>query len=542
MSPVSHPATHRAPSGKETAPPRLTTSARHVYEALERVVSSRAEAPALAFRDRLWSYRALKSTADRMAAHLAGEGVKPGDRVMMAISNRPEFIFVFFALMRIGAVAVPVDVRLNVNEIANLAKDCRPVAIIADTALVENLSAAADRMPDVRLMEMPDDADARLPGNAGDAQGHASEPDEFDTAVILYTSGTTGHPKGACISHFNLLQTDALQRGHLGLTEADRVVTALPLSHVSGLVCCTLTPLLAGAWIRLQERFNAGEFLAAAQEHGMTYTLMVPTMYNLCLRHQDFERTDLSAWRIAHYGAAPMPQAIVDTLAAKLPELQLVSGYGSTELTATAIMMPLKPERQRLAALGKALHPVEIRVVDPRTLDPVSDGEEGELWVKSPGLIARYWEKDAETAEAIVDGFWRSGDIVRVDADGFVHMMDRLKDMINRGGYKIFPAQVESVIAGCDGVVEVAIIGRADEVLGERVHAFIQANSPDVTPDTVVAFCRRYLADYEVPETYTISSDPLPRNSTGKLSKKQMRADLLSSGQPPLQPAIRSSS
>lgn len=258
----------------------------------------------------------------------------------------------------------------------------------------------------------------------------------------------------------------------------------------------------------------------------MTYTLMVPTMYNLCLRHQNFERTDLSNWRIAHYGAAPMPQSIVDTLAARLPDLRLVSGYGSTELTGTAVMMPLEPELQRLTSLGKALYPVEIRVVDPLTLDPVPDGEQGELWVSSPGLISKYWEKEAETTESIVDGFWRSGDIVRVDTEGYIYMMDRLKDMINRGGYKIFPAQVESVIAGCEGVVEVAVIGREDDVLGERVHAFIQVTNPLMTPEKVIAFCRRYLADYEVPETYTISSDPLPRNSTGKLSKKQMREDL----------------
>lgn len=501
----------------------------NIYHAFAGAADQFATAQALVFGRQSWSYTQLAAEVERCALALAPEALQPGERVVMLVANRPEFVFTFLALQRWGVVVVPIDTRLQSAEIEHVLRDCEPRLVLCEPALVDTLKQSGAKTWGVRVREVPASGSSAQPSQ-DDAAAHALPaqvprvPD--DVAVILYTSGTTGAPKGACITHRNLLSIDALQRAHLELTSRDRVLTSLPLSHVAGLVCGVLTPLLAGASLRVLERFKAAEFLAAAQEHAMTYTLMVPTMYQLCLMQPDFERYDLTHWRVGHYGAAPMPAATIELLSQRLAQLRLVSGYGSTELTASAIMMPLAPEQQRLTALGKALSGIELRVVDPVSLQPVADGQEGELWVRSPGLIPCYWRNEQATTEGIVDGFWRSGDIVRIDADGYVYIMDRLKDMINRGGYKVFPAQVESVLSQCPGVLEAAVIGRADPVLGERVHAFIQCQSADVTAAQLQAFCAQHLADYAVPETFSLSLQPLPRNATGKLAKRDLRQAL----------------
>lgn len=476
---------------------------------------------ALACGERTWTYAALATEVARLADGLASAGVGPGDHVGLLLRNRPEFVALFYALMRLGAVAVPMDVRLQAPEVAHVLADAEIRLLLHDSDLAERVATAT---PASRVIPVPDDAplfpDARAE--------HAPPPHpvaDDDRALILYTSGTTGKPKGAVITQLNVVHSGLHHAGNLGLTEGDRSLVAVPLSHVTGLICGVIAPLWTGGALILLPQFKARDFLAAAAAWRMTYTIMVPAMYNLCLRVEEFAQHDLSAWRIGHYGGSPMPEATVAALAAKLPGLTLVSGYGATETCSPAAMTPVGMGPQPRDAVGRPLPCAEIMIVDPETGIEVPPGAAGEIWIRGPMVAQGYWRNPRATAEAFIGGFWRSGDIGRLDADGNLHVHDRLKDVINRGGYKIYSAEVEGVLAGFPGLVEAATVGRPDPVLGERVHAFVCAAAP-VTEQALSAFCAERLGDYKVPESWTITTSPLPRNSSGKLVKAELRARL----------------
>jgi O-succinylbenzoic acid--CoA ligase len=474
---------------------------------------------ALAFGERRWTYAELAAEVARLADGLRQCGIGPGDHVGLLLRNRPEFVMLFYALMRLGAVAVPMDVRLQGPEIGHVVADAGLRLLLHDAGLEARLPAAG-----VPVLAVPDGAPL-LPGASAAAAPPPHAVAEEDRALILYTSGTTGRPKGAVITHLNIVHSCLHHAGNLGLAEDDRSLVAVPLSHVTGLVCGVVAPLWTGGALVLLPHFKAREFLAAAAAWRTTYTIMVPAMYNLCLRVEEFAAHDLSAWRIGHYGGSPMPEATVTALAERLPGLTLVSGYGATETCSPAAMTPVGLGRQPRDAVGMPLPCAEVVIVDPESGVEVPAGESGEIWVRGPMVAQGYWRNPEATAASFIGGFWRSGDIGRLDAEGHLHLHDRLKDVINRGGYKIYSAEVEGVLAGFPGLVEAATVGRPDPVLGERVHAFVSVSAP-VTEEALAAFCAARLGDYKVPESWTITTSPLPRNSTGKLAKKALR-DLL---------------
>jgi acyl-CoA synthetase (AMP-forming)/AMP-acid ligase II len=255
----------------------------------------------------------------------------------------------------------------------------------------------------------------------------------------------------------------------------------------------------------------------------MTHTVLVPAMVNLCLLEPEFARHDLAAWRIGGYGGAPMPLPTIARLAQALPRLQLMNLYGATETTSPATMMPAAETARRADSVGRAVACGEIAVMDDagRELAP---GETGELWIKGPMVVRGYWNDPQATAREFTGGFWHSGDIGSLDAEGYVRVLDRKKDMINRGGYKVYSAEVESVLLAAPQVLEAAVIAVPCPVLGERVHAFVTLpEASDIAPEALRAHCAERLADYKVPESFTLCREPLPRNANGKLLKRLLR-------------------
>lgn len=257
----------------------------------------------------------------------------------------------------------------------------------------------------------------------------------------------------------------------------------------------------------------------------MTHTLLVPAMYNLCLFEPGFAAADLSSWRVGGFGGAPMPPATIERFADKLPKLSLLNAYGATETTSPATLMPPSETAARPDSVGRTVPCGEILIMDEAGHE-VPRGQEGEIWICGPMVAKGYWEDPGATAESFVAGYWRSGDIGSMDTEGYVRVFDREKDMINRGGYKIYSVEVENALMSHPAVVEAAVVARPCPVLGERAHAFICASGAEATAEALARHCAGLLADYKVPDGFTVGVSPLPRNANGKLIKGVLRGQL----------------
>lgn len=485
-----------------------------LWSMFERSLARRAAHDAMVCDGRRWSYAQAAVEAERLAGGFAAQGIVAGDRVLMLLGNRPEFLFVLLALQRLGAIAVPVGVREQAPGLAFIAGQCGAKAIVFDDELAERVPAGVLHL-----------AASSLAALRGVAPPPAS-PRETDVAVILYTSGTTGRPKGAMLTHLAIAHSVLHYQACMRLRPEDRSALAVPASHVTGLIAIVAAMWQVGGAVVIVPAFKAESFLALMADEGVTHTLMVPAMYSLCLLSDGFAATDLSAWRVGGYGGAPMPVATIDALAAALPGLTLLNAYGATETTSPTTMMPAGDTRDHADTVGVALPAAQIRVMDDdgRELPP---GETGELWIAGPMVVPGYWANAEATAASFTAGFWHSGDLGSVDADGYVRIVDRKKDMLNRGGYKIYSVEVENVLMAWPGMAEAAVIGLPCPVLGERVHAIVHApGTAAANSEALRRHCAAHLADYKVPETITWSPEPLPRNANGKLMKRLLRERL----------------
>jgi O-succinylbenzoic acid--CoA ligase len=484
-----------------------------------------------------WSYAEVDAATARLCAGLAAQGIRAGERVLMFIDNRPEFVLVLLALQRLGAIAVPVGVREQRPGLAYIARQCGAAAIVIDADLAER-APRGDEAPDLRLHISVGNAPGCQPLApllaCADALPPPHQPGEHDVAVILYTSGTTGHPKGAMLTHANIVHSvlhyQAGMRLHTAApgTPGERSALVVPASHVTGLVAVILTMLHLGGCVVVVPAFRAESAIALLAAERISHAIMVPAMYNLCLMQPGFATADLSAWRIGGYGGAPMPVATIDALAARLPQLTLVNAYGATETTSPTTMMPAGQTRGHADTVGVPLPAARVKVMDDDGHE-VPVGETGELWIAGPMVVPGYWANPEATAASFTAGYWHSGDLGSIDADGYVRVFDRKKDMLNRGGYKIYSVEVENVLMAWPGMVEAAIVGRPCPVLGERVHAFVHVapGSAGLGDDAALrAFCAARLADYKVPEAITWRAEPLPRNANGKLMKRLLRDQL----------------
>ena len=482
-----------------------------------------------------WTWAQLKDASARIATGLQRLGVMRGDRVALLLANRAEFVLAFYAIAQRGAVAVPVSPRDSAKGLAFILNQCSARAVIAQSDLAHLLPAQLDD-GSALLQVLCSGADGLTAPRTGHftrweelTDGAAEANDEVDeieqaAAIILYTSGTTGQPKGAVITHFNVVHSALHYQTGLELETGERAVLAVPGSHVTGMIAIIAAMgTVAGCVIILRE-FKAAAFLQLAARERMSYTLMVPAMYALCLREPGMASCDLSAWRLGGFGGAPMPVSTIQQLAQHCPGVRLFNAYGATETTSPATITP--PGSPVLDAVGVALPCADVLVVNDQGCE-VLTGESGEVWIGGPMVVPGYWNNPQATAASFCGGYWKSGDIGTMDSAGFLRIHDRKKDMINRGGYKVFSVEVENCLMAHPGVLEAAAVGIACPVLGERVHAFVHLGA-GVEPDPALAeqlrdWCRRDLADYKVPETITFAPLPLPRNANGKLLKRELR-------------------
>ena len=503
-----------------------------LHQLLDEALCRNPDGDALVCGDERLTYRQLLEQSARVAAGLAARGVKAGDRVALLLGNRIEFVLALFAATRLGAITVPLSVREQTPGLAYMLDHCAAVLLVHEAELAPVLPPAS-ALPALRSRIATGGAcDGAEPFEALLGHGDGAEPAavaEEDTAAILYTSGTTGRPKGAMLTHLGLVHSSMHYQIAMGLGTEDSSIAAVPLSHVTGLVALVTTMVRAAGRLTIMPAFKAADFLRLAAREHMTHTLLVPAMYNLCLLQSDFASHDLTRWRIGAFGGAPMPLATIDTLARTVPSLTLMNCYGATETTSPTTLMPAGCHAAHSDTVGTTLGCAEVCVMDDAGRE-VPPGDTGELWIGGPMVVPGYWDNPRATQDSFTAGYWHSGDLGSVDAQCFVRIVDRKKDMLNRGGFKVYSVEVENALMALPGVVEAAVIGRPCPVLGERVHAVLHAPGVPHDETAVQRHCANLLADYKVPETFHWSDTPLPRNANGKLLKRALREGLLGAG------------
>jgi len=477
------------------------------------------DAPLLRWRDEVIGYAEFDRRTDELAVGLAELGVGRGDVVSLYMANRPEFLETWWATLKLGAVFGPVNSQFRGPEAAYVVGHSAAKVAVGDAAAAETLAAQRETLPDLAAIVDVDAGDGldglRRPGRRPPVVDIA--PTEL--AALVYTSGTTGRPKGAMLSHGNYLADTAMAAELLPAGPGDCLGMVLPLFHVNAQVATTTTPMLIGGQIAMWDRFSASTFWATVEQHRPVSFSAVPTILAALLRAPGADEADTSSLRYVVCGAAPLTRDLLEAFERKF-DLQILEGYGLTEGTCVSSLNPYFGPR-KTGSVGLPLRGQEVRLVDDAGA-PVADGEPGELLLAGANVMQGYYRDPEATAEALVDGWLRTGDVAYRDADGFLFLVDRKKDMIIRGGENIYPREVEEVLSAHEAVAEAAVIGVPDDVRGEVVHAVVILTAPGAADEqALIAWCAERLAAYKVPGSVELVDD-LPRNPTGKVQKRRI--------------------
>ncbi|HSR22002.1 MAG TPA: long-chain fatty acid--CoA ligase [Candidatus Eisenbacteria bacterium] len=489
---------------------------------------------ALILDDVRLTYGQLDALSDRVAGNLRADGLVPGAAVGLMLPNLPEFVIAYFGILKAGAVVVPINPLYREREVAHYLGDSGARTLIAwEDAAASAIAAAAQVGGGVATYVVS------LPGRESPPEGTASfrhllregarcDPADTtadDTAVILYTSGTTGRPKGAELSHFNLFMNCHVVGQMFGLREDDVALGALPLFHSFGQSCVMNIAIHFGGTLSLLTRFAARNALEVIQRDRVTVFSGVPTMFYALLSEPTLDQYDISSLRTASSGGASMPAEVLDAFEARF-QVPILEGYGLSE-TSPTVTFNQTVEDRRVYSVGKPIWGVEVRVLglDDRELPPGRENV-GELGVRGHCVMKGYHGDPETTAEALAGGWFRTGDMGYRDEDGFFFIVDRKKDLVIRGGMNVYPREVEEVLFGHPSVAQAAVIGVPDQRLGEEVMAVVSLK-PGATAneEELVAHCRERLAAYKYPR-YVRFMDVLPIGPTGKIDKKVIREAL----------------
>ncbi|TMR21708.1 long-chain fatty acid--CoA ligase [Nonomuraea turkmeniaca] len=462
------------------------------------------------------TYGGLAELSARLAGLLRCRGIGAGDRVAMMLPNVPEFGVVYYGVLRVGAVVVPLDPLLKRREIAAYLGDCGARLLIAWHAFAETAEAGSASTKTDCFFVVPEEFRRLLRGVPAQHEIAAMSPD--DTAVIHYTSGTTGRPKGIELTHANLGgNAETVARMH-ALGVDDVVLGALPLYHTFGQTCSLNATVHAGARLTLLRRFEAGRALEVIRRDGVTVFQGVPTMYIALLDHPG--ASDMSMLRVCTSGGAALPLDVLRAYESRFG-CQIIEGYGLSE-TSPVAATNRGGDGRRPGSIGWPIRGVEMKVVDEEGRE-APRGEIGEIVVRGPNVMKGYWNDPVGTAEAIRDGWFHTGDLGRVDEDGFFFLVDRRRDVIIRGGYTVYPREVEEVLYEHPAVRQAAVLGVPHPELGEEIEAVVavRPGAGPVTCEELRDFVRERVAAYKYPRRISLV-DELPMSHTGKILKRAL--------------------
>jgi len=482
---------------------------------LEIVVLAHAERTAVVDSSTgdVFTYAEFGERVRTAAQALQGLGIRPGDRVAIALPNSWQYAVTYFAVQAVGAVAVLVNIRFTVGEIEHVLSDSGSALVVTDAEL-------RSRIPADARTALADEVTA-----AGAASGEwtAAERRPQDPANLLYTSGTTGKPKGAIQTHANLVFNAAANRRLYATTPDDRMLIAAPFFHATGLNSQLIGALSAGASVVIQPSFQKTETLQLLADHRITFFAGVSTMLQLLILEPTFGDRDLSSLRIFVLGGSPVQESVLDLADEHLPQTVLGNVWGLTEATSIVTSVAGQEFREHPRSVGRPIDQVEVAVWDEGSgAFATTPDEVGELCVRGPLVTAGYWQNAEATAQTYRDGWLHTGDVGRIDADGYVYVLDRTKDMIIRGGENVYSLEIENVLSAHPDVALVAAFPRPDEIFGERVCVAIVA-TPGSSPNEsdLRLWAAQRLADYKVPVEWTFL-DEMPLTASGKILKREL--------------------
>jgi long-chain acyl-CoA synthetase len=476
------------------------------------------EHAALELDEAVLSYAALDEGSALVASLLRQRGVEPGDRVALMLPNVPHFAILYYGVLRAGAAVLPMNVLFKRREVAFLLADSEAKVLAAWHAFAEEAELGAAETGTECLIVAPGEFE-RLLGSIAPLAEVAGR-DSSDTAVILYTSGTTGTPKGAELTHANLARNAEVSRQLFGLDARSVILGSLPLFHSFGQTCTLNGGLLAGASVTLLPRFDAGKALEIVERDRVTVFMGVPTMYNALLNHPERERFDVASLQVCVSGGASLPVELLHGFEDAFG-CTILEGYGLSETSPIASFNHPDAERKP-GSIGTPIDGVEMRLVDAGGSD-VPLGEVGEILIRGHNVMKGYWRKPEATAAAIsADGWFASGDLARMDEDGYFFIVDRKKDLIIRGGYNVYPREIEEVLYSHPAVREVAVVGVPHPELGEEVGAAVALKpGADATADELRDFVKEQIAAYKYPRLVWFVEE-LPKTATGKILKREV--------------------
>ncbi|MEU5622272.1 MULTISPECIES: AMP-binding protein [Streptomyces] len=521
-----------------------------LVHALRRAAAEAPDRAFLAYFDGRLTYREVDELSDSVAGHLAARGLERGGRVAVLLQNSPHFVLAVLGAWKAGAVVVPVNPMYKSREVGHVLRDGEAAALICSDRAWESYlrETAADSPVRIvltgceldfqtrqdarvltfeRLPDAPDADDLSRVARAGHRAPEGRDPQPGDTALISYTSGTSGTPKGATNTHRNIMYNAERQRTGLDLPAAPVYFALAPLFHITGMVCEFGACLNSVGTLVLAYRFEAGVVLDAFAEHRPHYTVGPSTAFMALAAHPSVTREHFASFANISSGGAPLPPALVEKFRAGFgPYIR--NGYGLTECTAPCASVPPHLEApvdpvSGTLAVGVPGPESVVRIVDDQGAE-VPFGEQGEIVVSGPQVVPGYWRRPDATAETFPGGELRTGDIGFMDAQGWLYVVDRKKDMINASGFKVWPREVEDVLYTHPAVREAAVVGVPDGYRGETVKAYISLRPGAATdPDALVAYCEERLAAYKYPRQVEILPD-LPKTASGKILRRELRS------------------
>jgi len=484
-------------------------------------------APALTFEGVTWSFAELDEYSSRAANALSNEGVRAGDRVALLTKNTPEFYELIFACSKIGAILVGLNWRLAPPEIRAIMEDANPTVVIigpGEQALLNDESRRCDGLR--RVITLGAEYNAWRATGAPTDPGFVAQPD--DVTLLVYTSGTTGKPKGVMLTNHGMSFTPRLGAEIWKMDRNSVNLVAMPMFHIGGIGNGLGTMSWGGHTVLMRE-VDTKKVIENIAKYRVTHSFLVPAAIQTLVMTPGVEEADLSSMQLLKYGASPIGDALLRRAIAVLG-CRFMQVYGMTEASGTIVVLdpadhdPDGPRANLLRSCGRALPWVELRVIDPDSLEDVKPGAVGEIWVKSGMLMKGYWNNQQATHEAIMPGGWfRTGDAAFQDEAGYLFLYDRFKDMIVSGGENVYPAEVENVLSAHPAIFEVAVIGVPHERWGETVKAVVVLRpGHEVQEKQLIEFAREQLARFKCPTSVEFT-DVLPRNASGKLLKRELR-------------------